>query len=251
MIWVLILGLFAIFAVSIWLSSKDKEHSSDNKTPRVQEERQDVVDRVYDRLPIPNQRISQEYSHDTEPFYQDTPLSSWLELLNETQLNPNKRDSYEEAREAIREIGPQAVPFLMKEFEGDEVAWKRACAGFRALGELGESAVPDLFQLVEKLPGYAPGALASIGGPAVPYLQECLKSETLFGEFKHPLIPGNTMAEIHNSILSERIPASQYYPLFPAISELAKSDNTHAARYAKRLLKTLLFEMEMDDIQNE
>ena len=249
MIWVLILGLFAIFAVSIWLSSKDKEHLSDNKTPRVQEERQDVVDRVYDRLPIPNQRISQEYSHDTEPFYQHTPLSSLLELLNETQLNPNKRDSYEEAREAIREIGPQAVPFLMKEFEGDEVAWRRACAGFTALGELGESAVPDLFQLVEKLPGYAPGALASIGGPAVPYLQECLKSETLFGEFPHALIPGNTMGGIHNAITVGRIPVSHFYPLLPTIAELAKSDNPQSVAYAKPLLKILLSDMEAEAIQ--
>lgn len=247
-VWVLTLGVFVIFGRSAWLSQKEEPLPVTEPT-KPQTGSPEIADRPYDKLPIPNHRISQEHSHDEEPFYQDTPLSGWLEILKESQLNPNKRDSYEEARQAIREIGPQAVPFLMKEFERDEAAWSRACSGFIALGELGESAVPELFELVEKIPGYAPLALAAIGAAAVPSLQECLKNDTLFGDFPHALIPGNTMGGIHRAINVGRIPATQFYPLLPTIAELSKSDNPQSVAYAKPLLKTLLAEMESDGAQ--
>jgi hypothetical protein len=248
MIWVLMLGVIVIFGLSAWLTQKEKPLPVTEPT-KSQAGSPEVADSPYDKLPIPNHRVTLEPSHDEEPFYQDTPLSGWLDTLKRTQLNWNEREAYEEARQAIRNIGPQAVPFLMKEFEGDKVAWSRACAGFRALGELGESAVPELFQLVERHPGYVPEALAAIGGPAVPALQKCLKNDKLFGDFPHALIPGNTMGGIHNAITVGRIPASSFYTLLPTIAELAKSDNPQSVAYAKPLLKILLAEMETEGTQ--
>ena len=46
----------------------------------------------------------------------------------------------------------------------------RATAGFQALGDLAEPAIPDLLTLVEKSPGFVPSALAAIGPAAVPAL---------------------------------------------------------------------------------
>jgi hypothetical protein len=102
---------------------------------------------------------------------------------------------------------------------------------------MGEAAIHSLLRLVDQYPGYAPSALASIGSPAVPALLECLNNKKAFGDLA--IIPGNTMGGILNAISLGGHPADDFLPLLPAIRILAKSDNSHAAIYAEKLLKLL------------
>lgn len=77
----------------------------------------------------------------------------------------------------------------------------RASLGFWALGEMAEPAIPDLLALVNAYPGFVPGALAGIGRPAVPALQQCLTNMTMYTNSlgTYAIVPGNTIAEIFNA----------------------------------------------------
>ncbi len=183
-------------------------------------------------------------SAQSEPSYEGKTLSAWLKELVEspTWSLYGVNESNQPPLTAIRAIGPQAVPFLLSGFGFDTESLVRSCHGFRALGRMGEAAIPSLLRLVDRYPGYAPSALASIGSPAVPALLECLNNQRAFGDLV--LIPGNTMGGILNAISLGGHSAHDFLPLLPATRKLAKSDNSHAAVNAEKLLK--LLEAELD-----
>lgn len=175
----------------------------------------------------------------SEPAYEGKTLSAWLKELVESPAWSlyGVNESNQPPITAIRAIGPRAVPFLLNGFGPDTDSLVRACHGFRALGRMGEAAIPNLLRWVDRYPGYAPGALASIGAPAVPALLECLNNKKAFGDLV--LIPGNTMGGIFNAISLGGHSAAEFLPLLPIIRELATSDNAHAVLYAEKVLKVL------------
>jgi hypothetical protein len=134
-----------------------------------------------------------------EPYHKGRSLRSWIRQCASAQPG-DKRG--EEARKALRAIGTNAVPYLVKQLDQDLRPWQQAWnrliplgahsrwgffhpsdAASYALGELGPDAVAAVPRLIEKLatpwgggsPHPQARALLEIGPPAVPYLVAALK----------------------------------------------------------------------------
>lgn len=137
-----------------------------------------------------------------EPVYEGRRLSAWLRDLSSGRNG--EASTQLPARQAVKEIGTNALPFLLKmlksqdpEWKSQSVAWlqdtcdldlsaslaeaqrQRALRGFQALGREAEPAVPELRSLVfgsdNLVALHAVEALRSIGGPQVlPVLFEAL-----------------------------------------------------------------------------
>lgn len=131
-------------------------------------------------------------SRDREPSYEGVSLTTWLQRYCADEGS---------AEHAIRAIGTNAVPFLRNlvrsqdsvlrkrlsqallwldasEFDINSALQKQflACAGFRALGTTGVSAIPDLWVLVgnTNTSGVASLALAGMGSNGVQVLSQSL-----------------------------------------------------------------------------
>jgi tetratricopeptide (TPR) repeat protein len=145
------------------------------------------------------------YMRQREPSYNGHPLSYWLEQYNQSGAawNPDANDPIGiESREAIRHIGTNAIPVLLRMLRTKdswlkvqladsldrqdyvhfriipaEMTWGRAALGFACLDDLGTNAVPALIGLY-KNSSFGPqrGAIDNIlmtlypaRGTAVPY----------------------------------------------------------------------------------
>ena len=199
-----------------------------------------------------------------EPTYNGKALTKWLNEL--AGLNYSKRwEPQMEQVQAVRAIGTNALPWLLGPFRSDGAGLRgdlnqllekqsiikfrfldinarlsRATGGFQALGELAEPAIPVLLSLVDKKPGYVPGALAAIGPAAVPALRQCLTNTHSYATSVGQImpIPGNTIAGIHNAINAGRLSKSDVADLMPAIRDwAAQSTNSNAGRYAADFLR--------------
>jgi hypothetical protein len=148
-----------------------------------------------------------------QPTYEGKELSTWLDEL--AALDYTKQwDPQTKPAQAVRAIGTNAIPWLLSELQahGYRIEWqlnqllakqalitfrfpdvntrlRRATLGFKALGELGQPAIPDLLKLVESNPGFVPAALAAIGPPAVPALRQCLTNTRSY-TYTAPLLSG-------------------------------------------------------------
>ena len=128
-------------------------------------------------------------------------MSQWLEEFD-SLLEPDRR---KKAEEVIREMGTNAVPFLVRELRVRDsrlkirmlklipkallgrmpdsvlahVRRQRAVAGFRALGPLGSPALPELSALLndKEITSYAARAMVRMGGDAVPVLMSALTNQ--------------------------------------------------------------------------
>lgn len=92
-----------------------------------------------------------------EPSYQGKTLSAWLEDYG---AGPGNYKPSPQADEALRQIGPETVPYLLQLLHATNSAetnspapipasWKhwKAYLGFQGLGPEGRSAIPDLIKL--------------------------------------------------------------------------------------------------------
>jgi hypothetical protein len=81
----------------------------------------------------------------TEPAYKGQPLSHWVEILSgggySSKFWPDISEiaGGAEAQEALEHIGPEAVPFLLK-----QIPDRGAMVAFRVLGPAARSAIPQL-----------------------------------------------------------------------------------------------------------
>lgn len=187
-----------------------------------------------------------------EPSYQGKSLSSWLEQVDYGQ----PADRREAARRAIRAMGTNALPWILREFDerGSIFAgfnpvlrklsggrlWfpthdtnvRRATWGIWALGGLAKPAIPELLGMLDVYPGFIPSALADIGADAIPALQQCLTNSS--GPKWY--YAGNTIGAIFNAISSGNMKLEDARVFLPQIEAWARSTNTHAARYARDFL---------------
>ncbi len=192
----------------------------------------------------------------TEPAYGGTRLSAWLDQLCalDSVHQPAQRAPQVQA---VRAIGTNAIPWLLKEYRhrGGVWTWRlnqllnkqrlikhrfrdandrlhRATVGFRALGEMAEPAIPDLLAIVEACPGYVPGALAGIGRPAIPALQQCLTNLTLYTNSlgSYAIIPGNTISDIYNATSLGPFSKSDIGVFLPAIQAWARQTTNRQAQ---------------------
>lgn len=190
----------------------------------------------------------------TEPAHGGKKLSAWLDELSAMTF-PGECDPNTRPAQAVRAIGTNAIPWLLDElgteggvlkarlnqllgrqrfikfrFEDSHTRLRRAVMGFAALGPMAEPAIPSLLKLVEKYPGYVPTALAYVGPPAIPALQQCL---TNYRSYNSPVgrivaIPGNTIPAIFNAISARRLSNSHAALFLPAVKAWVRSQSTNA-----------------------
>jgi len=192
----------------------------------------------------------------TEPAHGGKRLSAWLDELSAMTF-PGECDPNTRPAQAVRAIGTNAIPWLLHELraEGSTLKWRfnqllerqtfikfrfagshtrlrRACMGFAALGPMAEPAVPALLKLVENKPGYVPSALAYVGPPAIPALQQCLTNyyscDSSVGRIVP--IPNNTISAIFNAIQARRLSNSHAALFLPAVKAWAQSTNRNPAQ---------------------
>jgi hypothetical protein len=159
------------------------------------------------------------WSRTKEPVYQGKPLHAWLE--QSTAGGPMAAADTNRV-EAIRQIGTNAVPTLLKmaqvtdsrltsacikvlraqsvihfHVHTDEEYHEMACVGFYALGPLGKAAVPDLIALLnrtkEQIHGVAADCLGSYrtrgggGGSLLDSIHQRPKQDCAVGHNVKPL----------------------------------------------------------------
>lgn len=132
-----------------------------------------------------------------EPVWHDKALSAWIDDL----VMGSSKEIREPAEEAIRQIGPRAVPRLLQMLRSHDTVFERALVqlnkkrrffhfpvlpaqvrrmraslAFAALGSLGQSAFPELKRMLthDPEPEYVADALAAIGPESVNALLEAL-----------------------------------------------------------------------------
>jgi hypothetical protein len=115
--------------------------------------------------------IAWQVLREREPVYQGKPLSVWLESYD----SPKNQQAWQQTDEAIRQIGPKAIPMLLQMLRvSDSAPWKqkllalaykqhfikihhinawgqnwRAATALGAMGSDAADAVPELIQLYE------------------------------------------------------------------------------------------------------
>jgi hypothetical protein len=192
-----------------------------------------------------------------EPSHGGKKLSVWLDELlalnHPAQWDPNTKQA-----QAVRAIGTNALPWLLYELRAEgsrlqsrinqllarqsiikyrfpdvNTRLRRACRGFEALGPIAEPAIPELMTLVEATPGYVPSALAAIGPPAVPALQQCLTNyySCTSSVGRIVPIPNNTIGAVYNAISAGRLSNSHASLFLPAVKAWAQSTNKNPALY--------------------
>ncbi len=193
-----------------------------------------------------------------EPGYEGKKLSTWIDELQALTRAEQANPKTPQVR-AMRAIGTNAIPWLLKEIERhpNGAAWRRrvnqvlykqtliryrvpypnhqnrAEVGFRALGELGEPAIPAILALVAKYPGYVPQTLAAIGPPAIPALQNCLTNTGLstntVGNFRNQ-VPEQTMEAVYWAGTVGSLTYPDIVILFPSIKGWAAQSTNHWAQ---------------------
>ena len=146
--------------------------------------------------------LAWQFLHSREPVYQGKPLTAWLEQFSTNHFTHRGGVADKQAEEAIRQIGTNALPLLLKlitskdspfkkrmeailpkRWQGPLVsrqAWDRqmlGAYGFVALGTVAEPAVRTLIDLasgtdpdIRYFAVYALGHLGSAAKPAIPLL---------------------------------------------------------------------------------
>jgi len=192
----------------------------------------------------------------TEPAHGGKKLSAWLDELSAMpfpgECDPNTRPAQE-----VCAIGTNAIPWLLHELSarhGGALKWRlnqllgrqtfikfrfadsqharlrRAVMGFAALGQIAEPAIPSLLKLIEEgETGYTPTALAYVGPPAIPALQQCLTNYRSWNSSVGRIvpIPGNTIPAIFNAISARRLSNSHAALFLPAVKAWVQSLSTN------------------------
>lgn len=186
-----------------------------------------------------------------EPSYEGKLLSEWIdELIARDKEYLGLIDS--EQAKAIRKIGSNALPWLLHEIRAGYGPWKldhkvnrllekqsftgfrfsdamtrkkRAICGFRSLGPLAASAIPDLLSLAEVQTDWVTSALAGIGTPAIPALRKCVTNTLVFNTARGPIVPlpRSTLAAVGNGYRYRRLTLDEVRSFLPEAHAWLKS----------------------------
>jgi hypothetical protein len=168
-----------------------------------------------------------------EPTYGGRKLLAWLTDIDTGWPITEKG---EHAREAIRKMGSNTIPFLLADLNTsgprtihydtedsrsiDERS-RQAVWAFDALGEDAKSAIPELVNLLERNPGYVPEALAGIGRDALPELLKALTNDVFW-------VRDNTAGALANAIYREKFSGHEALAALPvAVSNLSYTNATN------------------------
>lgn len=188
-----------------------------------------------------------------EPMHEGKPLSAWTDDLlaysNITKATKGKRP----AVAALREIGTNAIPWLLKEMVTHSPPdstnqfqhQNRARFGFWAIGAVAAPAIPDLLRLLDEQPDFVPWALAGIGAPALPALEFCLtNAPKLVPPYLIKTVPGSrysvsALAGLCVSLQGGRISQADAAYLEPVVRRWATDTDRTAAYWARGVLRQL------------
>ena len=163
--------------------------------------------------------------------YEGKPLAFWI---SEADFN-RSQDRREAAAKALRAMGPRIIPQLLRDLDPHESVfqrWRRWLAGkqtfvkikvrsldeemrqavwaFDALGTNAALAIPQIVELLDRGPGYAPGALVGVREPALPAIQQALGHTNQY-------VRANLAGSLANAIEAGRISREATRPLIPAL----------------------------------
>jgi len=163
-----------------------------------------------------------------EPMYHGKRLSAWLRDVENGGAVTTERSVH--AREALRQIGTNAVPCLLKMLRAQDPTWKteavgwlqdkcnidwsfslansqwqRALAGFETLGGTAEPAIPDLRAMISgadrDLAIRAMRALRGISGPqTMPFFLEALRNTNLVMRGEAITVLGNFRGRARDAV---------------------------------------------------
>jgi len=163
--------------------------------------------------------------------YEGKPLEFWLSEVDFNQ----PRDRREAAAKALRAMGPRIIPKLLDDLDPHDSLfqrWRRWLAqkqsfiklqvrsldaqmrqavwAFDALGTNAASAIPEIVKLLDRGPGYAPGALVGVGEPAIPAMQQALAHTNEW-------VRSNVGVSLANAVEAGRISREATRPLIAAL----------------------------------
>ena len=194
-----------------------------------------------------------------KPNYEGKKLSTCLDELQALQPSEQANPKTPQVR-AVRAIGTNAILWLLEEMEthpsGTAWRWRvnqvlkkqtlisyrvpqpnhqmRAEVGFRALGGLGEPAIPTILALVAKHPHYVP-LLAAIGPPAIPALQNCLTNSALSTNTSGNLgnlVPATKISAVFHAGTVGSLTFPDILILVPSIKAWAEQSTNHTAKHS-------------------
>ena len=156
--------------------------------------------------------------------YKDKELSAWVADLRNKSSQPVR----DEAKESIRQIGTNALPFLLEELRTLGVLWQNNITNFYSKPEIVERQM-RLRATFE--------VLGSIAKPAIPILRERMNENGFVADTsQHALIQIDPA--IAARVLTEALTNKHYYVSCAAANNLF-SLNTNAEIAVTVLLKTL------------
>jgi hypothetical protein len=189
-----------------------------------------------------------------DPVYEGKTLSAWLPDIDYNQPQTKR----EKAGEAIRSMGTNALPFLLRDLDlaqaprlkdsllrlsrqqslfklnwrdADERS-RQATWAFKALGAAGSPAIPELLRLEDSNPGYVPGALAGIGVVALPFLIQGLTNDN-----EH--VRGNVAVYLANAVSDQSISASEAKIALPQLIANLQDTNASVRAQSAAALKVI------------
>jgi hypothetical protein len=191
----------------------------------------------------------------SEPSYDGRKLSVWLDEFLQFPVN-QMVDPNTSQVQAVRAMGTNAIPWLLYQLRPSSSTWQwklnqllnrqqvikfrfadihqrlsRGTVGFWALGEMGESAIPALLDLVEVHPENVPSALTGMGRPAIPALQQCLANTRLFTNSAGVYdVAGYTIARINYAARIGIFPKSSLPNFLPTIEGWAQQSTNQQAK---------------------
>jgi HEAT repeat protein len=194
-----------------------------------------------------------------EPSHQGKPLSFWLEEIGDNKPETNRDD----ARQAIRAIGTNAIPWLIADLRLDEPKWKRvlmqwmlkqplvkvnyrtpdarssqAAWAFQALGAIARPAIPELVKMLDRNPGWVPAALSWIGVDSVPALVNALTHT-------NPYVRANASTALANAVSAGGIPRTAPVAAVPLWLEQLKDNDANLRSHAAWGLGTIREQAEL------
>jgi hypothetical protein len=183
-----------------------------------------------------------------DPISSGRPLAFWIQKASEVRDIRMLTNQQRPEVSAIRAMGTNAIPWLLQEMSaqggGAETRQLLARAGFWALGDLAEPAIPSLLQMLDKAPTLVPNALAGIGPSAIPALKECLAQVPPTPRTpRQTVIVEAALGGLFVAIDAGRISQSDGAQLLPLVQSWARARSTNpaAAYWANGVVEKLGF----------
>ena len=148
-----------------------------------------------------------------EPGYENRNLSEWLADLDvplPLKGNREQDPKYAKAAAAIRAMGSNTFPYLLKLLSGGsgDTQMRQAVRAFEVLGSQASALIPQFESLFEKSPGYSLHALAVIGKDSTPILIKSLTHENGW-------VKDNAAAALTQNLYDQTITPQEAADAFP------------------------------------